>query len=99
MFNKLSGKAFYETVTMSQSLAIVHNTDQQCFSLVHQPQARLQYRIMQANEVHFFTVEVPESLRGQGVAALLLDSALAWATNEGLAISTSCSYIAARLAK
>lgn len=38
---------------------------------------------------------VPKSLRGQGVAAKLVDAFLSYAKSEHLAITPQCSYIAA----
>jgi hypothetical protein len=38
--------------------------------------------------------EVPWQLQGQGVAAELVRSALAWARTEGLRVRPTCSYVA-----
>lgn len=39
--------------------------------------------------------EVPAALSGQGVAATLVQAALAWAREQGLKVQPSCSYVAA----
>ncbi len=39
--------------------------------------------------------EVPAALAGQGVAAALVQAALAWARDEGLKVRPRCSYVAA----
>lgn len=39
--------------------------------------------------------EVPAALAGQGVAAALVQAALAWAREQGLKVQPSCSYVAA----
>jgi hypothetical protein len=39
--------------------------------------------------------EVPSALAGQGVAAALVQAALAWAREQGLKVQPSCSYVAA----
>ena len=39
--------------------------------------------------------EVPAALQGQGVAAALVQAALAWARAEGLRVRPVCSYVAA----
>ena len=39
--------------------------------------------------------EVPVELQGQGVAAALVQAALAWARAEGLRVRPVCSYVAA----
>jgi uncharacterized protein len=39
--------------------------------------------------------EVPRALEGQGIAAALVQSALAWARSQGLQVRPTCSYVAA----
>ena len=39
--------------------------------------------------------EVPVALQGRGVAAALVQAALAWAREQGLQVRPSCSYVAA----
>ena len=39
--------------------------------------------------------EVPAALQGQGVAARLVEAALAWARAQGLQVRPTCSYVAA----
>ncbi|MEX8495839.1 GNAT family N-acetyltransferase [Sphaerotilus sp.] len=36
---------------------------------------------------------VPRALEGRGIAAALVQQALAWAETEGLAVRPSCSYV------
>lgn len=46
---------------------------------------------------HFTHTYVPPSLRGRGLAELLVRTALEWARMEGLRVEPSCSYVAAYL--
>jgi uncharacterized protein len=39
--------------------------------------------------------EVPRALEGQGIAAALVQTALAWARSQGLQVRPTCSYVAA----
>jgi predicted GNAT family acetyltransferase len=45
--------------------------------------------------VHFTHTEVPAALQGRGIAAALVQAALAWARAEGLQVRPACSYVAA----
>jgi predicted GNAT family acetyltransferase len=44
--------------------------------------------------VHFTHTEVPRALQGQGIAAVLVQTALDWARAEGLRVRPACSYVA-----
>jgi predicted GNAT family acetyltransferase len=41
--------------------------------------------------------EVPRAAQGQGVAAALVDAALAWARSQGWRVRPACSYVAAHM--
>ncbi len=43
--------------------------------------------------------EVDVSLRGRGLARQLLDAAVAWARENSIKISASCSYVVVQLAR
>ena len=47
------------------------------------------------NVLHITHTEVPRALEGRGIAALLVQEALAWARSEGLHVHPACSYVAA----
>jgi len=70
---------------------------------IQEPSADIQEPSANANrssaylEVDFYTTFVPDSLRGQGVAAQLVESGFAWADEQGLEIKSSCWYAAKKL--
>lgn len=41
--------------------------------------------------------EVPRAAQGQGVAAVLVDAALAWARQQGWRVRPVCSYVAVHM--
>ena len=49
--------------------------------------------------VVFTHTGVPPALRGQGLAAQLVDAALQWATRENLEVIPACSYVVRHLAR
>lgn len=49
--------------------------------------------------VNFFSTFVPETFRGQGLAAKLVDFGFDWAESQGLLIEASCWYAQKRLEK
>ena len=44
--------------------------------------------------LHLTHTEVPRALEGRGIAAALVEAALAWARAEGLRVRPACSYVA-----
>ena len=50
-----------------------------------------------SSEVDFWSTFVPDSYRGQGLAAQLVDHAFAWAEENGYHFRTSCWYAAKRM--
>ena len=56
----------------------------------------LQYR-RRANDIVLIHTEVPEALRGQGIASLLARAALTAARAEGLAVVVVCPFVRAYL--
>jgi len=49
------------------------------------------------SQVDFYSTFVPDSHRGNGLAAQLVDHAFAWADGEQLHINSSCWYAAKKL--
>lgn len=46
---------------------------------------------------HFTHTRVPDALRGQGLAAHLVEAGLRWADAQGLRVRPVCSYVQAYL--
>ena len=61
--------------------------------------AELTYGRTSAGVVNIDHTEVDNSLRGQGVARLLLDAAVRWARETHTQLSATCSYAAAQFAR
>lgn len=83
-------------------MLVQHQPQQCCF--IYQAagvEARLDYRLFQSagqSAVDFYHTFVPPAFRGQGIAALLTTTALAWARESNFQIYASCSYVARHLA-
>lgn len=78
---------------------VVHNLDEARFELrlSNKEIAYVLYKL-ENNTVDFFSTFVPESQRGQGLAAQLTKVALKWADQQHLRINASCWYVAKNLA-
>ncbi len=61
--------------------------------------AELTYGRTSTGVVNIDHTEVDDSLRGQGVARLLLDAAVHWARETHTKLSATCSYAAAQFAR
>ncbi len=79
-------------------MQVLHQVEQHCFVIEAEgAAARLEYRLLQLqgrNVVDFYHTFVPPALRGRGIAAVLTEAALAWATAQSLQVQASCSYVA-----
>ncbi len=76
---------------------IEHDPERQRFLLTLEgQQARLDYRRLPGTLAITHT-GVPEAIGGRGVAAALVEAALAFARAEGLGVVPECSYAAAYL--
>ncbi|MEM7359234.1 MAG: GNAT family N-acetyltransferase [Pseudomonadota bacterium] len=79
---------------------VEHQADESLFfiNLEEGENAFLRYRLMESladgGQVDFFSTFVPDSHRGQGLAAQLVEAGFDWAEAEGLTIKTSCWYAA-----
>lgn len=77
---------------------IQHQTEQQLFSAqLDGHEAKITYCFLDEKTVDFNHTFVPDAFRGHGVAAELVNAAIAWADENGLAIQASCSYVGVRL--
>ena len=83
---------------------IEHQVDEQLFFVeLGQQRALLRYKLSNVHsgttEVDFFNTFVPNSHRGQGLAAQLVEAGFAWADQQGINIKASCWYAAKKLEK
>lgn len=61
--------------------------------------AEMTYRRLGPSHILVDHTLVDPSLRGKGVARLLLDTAVAWARQSGTKISATCSYVLLQFAR
>lgn len=59
--------------------------------------ATLKYQYLDQQSVDFYSTFVPNSHRGQGLAAKLVDAGFSWARQNGLELNASCSYAQRKL--
>jgi len=79
-------------------MPVHHDPQRQQFWM--EPQAGLRGELdyaLDAGVVNFHHTGVHPGLRGQGIAALLVEAGLAWAELQGLKVHAGCSYVAAHL--
>lgn len=77
---------------------IQHQQDQQQFTAqLNEHIAKITYRFVDDKTVDFNHTFVPDVFRGQGVAAELVNTAIAWADENNLAVQATCGYVQARL--
>jgi len=70
-----------------------HDESRQRFTLTFpEGEAELTYE-RTGPRVVFTHTFVPPSLRGRGLAEMLVRAGLAWATDEKLQVSATCSYV------
>ena len=76
-------------------LDIQHDREaQRFFTTVNGDQGYLQYAPVSPGKVDFQSTFVPPSLRGQGVAAAIVEHALEWAEEHEYQVIPSCWYVA-----
>lgn len=77
---------------------IQHQQDHQQFvAQLDEHVAKVTYQYVDAKTVDFNHTFVPDAFRGHGVAAELVNTAIAWADENELTIRASCSYVQLRL--
>ena len=77
---------------------IQHQAEQQRFvAQLDDHEAKITYRYVDKKSIDFNHTFVPDAFRGHGVAAELVNAAIAWADENELAIQASCSYVSLRL--
>ena len=79
--------------------SIVHNSAAQRFeTTVEGHLSMIEYRL-DGDAIIFTHTEVPEALRGQGLASKLVEVAVTFARTENKRIMSECSYVTAWLSR
>jgi len=76
---------------------VQHRPEAQRFEALVAGRLALCSYFRQGDTLTLHHTEVPSALQGQGVAAALVATTLAWARHEGLRVRPTCSYVAAYL--
>lgn len=72
----------------------IHDQRNHSFRIqLSQGEASLDYEVL-GREMHIHHTFVPESLRGRGIAEILVRNALSWAAEAQLSVVAECSYVA-----
>jgi uncharacterized protein len=79
----------------ASKLSVTHNAAAQRFEATVDGRLAICTYHRSGEVVHFTHTEVPGALQGRGIAAALVQAALAWARDEGLRVRPACSYVAA----
>ncbi|XP_070780027.1 protein NATD1-like [Enoplosus armatus] len=94
-----SRPAAFSALSSSRSLMVKHDRQKQRFTVTPGSGAGahdcavLHYRFTGEKEVDLMSTYVPETFRGQGVAALLSQAAMDFLVEENLKAHVSCWYI------
>jgi predicted GNAT family acetyltransferase len=79
---------------MNEELAIHHDEKAHQFEvLINGDRAYLAYMDLGKQTLDFYRTFVPDSLRGRGIAAALVEQALNYAEISGYSVIPSCSYV------
>lgn len=82
------------------SIAVVHDEAAHRFAATVEGQEVLvDYSVGPDGTVDFHHTYTPPGLRGRGLAAVVVDAALAWARAQGRTVTASCWYVREHLAK
>ena len=73
---------------------ILHDkTGMKFYANIQGEEAVLRYAPLPGGDLDFFKTYVPLSLRGKGLAALLMQAGLKYARETGVRIRPTCSYV------
>lgn len=79
---------------MSSELSVHHDKVAHQFQVeINGQRAYLVYMDLGKRTLDFYRTFVPDTLRGKGVAARLVKTALDYAREEGYTVIPSCSYV------
>ncbi|XP_051243378.1 protein NATD1-like isoform X1 [Dicentrarchus labrax] len=95
-----SGPTAFSSLSSGCTLTVKHDRQKQLFTVApgsaagsHDECAVLRYRFTGEKEVDLMSTFVPETFRGQGVAAVLSQAAMDFVVEENLKAHVSCWYI------
>lgn len=75
--------------------SVIHDTERQAFVLKQDgDEVLLRYRLQGDNQIEFFSTFTPVSLRGRGLARVVVDEGLDYAEAHHLRVTPTCSYVA-----
>lgn len=75
-------------------IKITHDKDQRLFyTMIEGKESFLKYSMYRENVMDFLTTYVEPSLRGQGIAAALVDEGFKYARENNFQILPTCSYV------
>ncbi len=81
---------------MSSDVAVQHDIEGRMFYIDDEiGRAYLAYMDLGKQTLDIYRTFVPDELRGRGLAALLADEALKFATEQGYKVIASCTYMEA----
>jgi len=90
----MSSSSASSSASSGPTLDVRHNVAASRFEVVLDGQFSIcEYRLQAGQMVMNHTV-VPPELGGRGIAAAMVEAALAWARAEGLRVVPQCSYVA-----
>ncbi len=79
----------------NMSIEIKHNIeDNKFYTVVNGSEAYLRYLIVDNNVMNMFKTYVPDELRSQGIAGVIVLKGLKFAEEKGFKIIPTCSYVA-----
>ncbi len=73
---------------------IQHDTENKRFyiTLPNDKEAEIKYRLLDDNVIDFYSTFTPNTARGKGFAAALVEHGFSWAREQGKDIHASCWY-------
>ena len=77
----------------TMSTNVIHNTAQSRFELEREGHVCVADYHLESGVMHLTHTWVDPSLQGQGIAAALVQAALAHARQQGLRVNPACSYV------
>ncbi len=83
-----------ELLVMAPAIHVLHRPERQRFEADLGGATALCAYLRSGDAIVFTHTEVPPDFEGQGVAADLVQAALAWVRSEGLRAAPRCSYVA-----